>query len=35
VPKKLESCVRKVKAKGKVRNAYAVCNATLKGKKKR
>lgn len=34
-PKKLERCVRKVKArsKGKV-NPYAVCHASLKGKKK-
>ena len=28
-PEKLDRCVRKVKAKGDARNAYAVCNASL------
>ncbi len=29
-PAKLDRCVRKVKAKGGARNAWAVCNASLK-----
>ena len=34
MPKKLEDCVRKVKRKGKVKNAWAVCNAALDKKRK-
>ena len=30
-PAKFDRCVRKVEAKGGVRNPYAVCNAALKG----
>jgi hypothetical protein len=33
VPKKLDRCVSKVRAKGKAKNPWAVCNAAL-GKKK-
>jgi hypothetical protein len=29
MPKELESCVSKVKAKGKARNAWAVCRASM------
>ena len=29
MPAKLERCVREVKAKGKARNAWAVCRASL------
>ena len=29
-PEKLDRCVKKVKAKGGARNAWAVCNASLK-----
>ena len=32
MPKKLHDCVRKVK--GRVRNPWAVCNASLRKKKK-
>ena len=32
MPEKLERCVRKVKKKGGVRNAWAVCKAALSGK---
>ena len=32
---KMERCVRKVRARGGVRNVYAVCVASLKGKKKK
>ncbi|MBA7597089.1 hypothetical protein ES703_04084 [subsurface metagenome] len=32
MPEKLERCVRKVKKKGDVRNAWAVCKAALSGK---
>ena len=35
MPEKLERCVRKVKAKGGVRNAWAVCKASIYGKKKK
>jgi len=37
MPKKLDKCVKKVKAKGKSKkSAFAICNASLKkGKKKR
>jgi len=35
MPAKLERCVQHVKAKGGVRNAWAVCNAVLAGKKKK
>ncbi len=30
MPAKLDRCVRQVKAKGKARNAWAVCKARLK-----
>ncbi len=33
-PAKFDRCVRKVKAAGTARNAYAVCNASMKGKSK-
>jgi len=33
MPAKEERCVRKVKAKGNVRNPWAVCKASLKKKK--
>lgn len=33
-PAKFDRCVRSVKAKGEARNAYAVCNASMKGKSK-
>jgi hypothetical protein len=33
MPKKLDSCVKKVK--GRVNNPYAVCTASIKGKRKR
>lgn len=32
MPKKLHDCVRKVKAKGGARNAWAVCQAATKKK---
>lgn len=35
MPKKLERCVKKVKAKGEKVNPYAVCNASLKKAKKK
>lgn len=35
MPAKLERCVRKVKAKGGAKNAYAVCNAAMNKKKRR
>ncbi len=35
MPKKLERCVKKVKAGGKVRNPWAVCQASLKRKAKK
>jgi len=34
MPAKLDRCVKKVKKKGKVRNAWAVCKAAFKKKKK-
>ena len=34
MPAKLERCVRKVKRKKGSKNAYAICSASLKGKKK-
>lgn len=34
MPAKFDRCVRKVQAKGKAKNAYAVCNAAMKGKAK-
>ena len=34
MPAKLERCVKKVKGRKGVKNAYAICNASL-GKKKR
>lgn len=34
MPKKLEKCVKKVKASGSKVNAYAVCNASIKRGKK-
>ncbi len=33
MPAKFDRCVRKVKAKGKARNPYAVCNASINRKK--
>jgi hypothetical protein len=33
--KKMEDCVRQVKAKGGVKNPYAVCHASIMGKKKK
>ena len=33
--KDMESCVRKVKAQGRKVNPYAVCHASIMGKKKR
>lgn len=33
MPAKFDRCVRKVKSAGKVDNPYAICNASLKGKK--
>lgn len=35
MPAKLDRCVRKVKAKGGVRNPHAVCNAALRPKRRR
>lgn len=34
MPKKLERCVKKVSKKRGIRNAYAVCRASLKRKKR-
>ena len=35
MPAAFERCVKKVKAKGGVKNPYAVCNARKKRKRKR
>lgn len=35
MPKKLEKCVAKVKQKKGIRNAYAICNASLDRKRRR
>jgi hypothetical protein len=35
VPKKLDRCVKKVKAKGGVKNPWAVCKASLAKKAKK
>jgi hypothetical protein len=35
MPKKLERCIRKVKAKGKVKNPWAVCISATGIKKKK
>ncbi len=35
MPKKLDRCVEKVKKKGKVKNAWAVCKAALSRKSKK
>lgn len=34
MPAKLERCVQKVKAKGRARNAYAVCKAAIRKTRK-
>ena len=35
MPKNLERCVKKVKAKKGIKSAYGICKAALKRKKKR